>query len=257
MKDWIPWFSNQNWSWHYLFPVCDICKCVFSGLASSCVCGLAGPAGGCWGGSWRSLNLPTSAQLPSVTPPLSVSDTMSWYLAAPACKPATPSLGMLQFCFSHLSPGQYQCGFECENRVKAEIREQTQPHCVPVTSQVLTVDLSILAALPALLFESGVSLCFCKHISNHLQGFLMQGVFQALLSLVVPGWWRLANGADTPLESEVSHCQGDEKTGGFTANAATWRKGVMSYHDYSLFFKCILQHLLLSFLIRVSGLDVP
>lgn len=83
------------------------------------------------------------------------------------------------------------------------------------------MDLSSLAALPALLFESGVSLCFCKHISNHLLGFLMGGVFQALLSLVVPGWWRLANGADNPLEREASHCQGNEKAGGFTANAAT------------------------------------
>lgn len=49
----------------------------------------------------------------------------------------------------------------------------------------------------------------------------MWGVFQALLSLAVPGWWRLANGTDTPLESEASHCQGDEKAGGFTAEAAT------------------------------------
>lgn len=29
-------------------------------------------------------------------------------------------------------------------------------------------------------------------------------------------------------------CQGNEKAGGFTANA-----GVMSYHNYVLFFKCI------------------
>lgn len=52
-------------------------------------------------------------------------------------------------------------------------------------------------------------------------------------------------------------CQGNGKAGGFTANVDSRREGVFSCHNYVLFFKCILQHLFLSFPNHVSGLDVP
>jgi len=51
-------------------------------------------------------------------------------------------------------------------------------------------------------------------------------------------------------------CLGNENAGGLIANASSRREVAMRYHNYVLFFKCILQHLLLSFPNHVSGLDV-
>jgi len=103
---------------------------------------------------------------------------------------------------------QYLCGFGCENSVeKTQLVEQAQKHLVPSDQP----EPKQLTSLPALSFETGVSVCLCKRrINNRLLGFLMGCFFQASLSFEVASslllsWWRLAGGADTPLESKASH----------------------------------------------------